>query len=377
MHNMNRVLIKRGTRLAFLALTVTSLTGCNSAFGPDNTTTSSVFKSSQSAAFEHSIAERKPIEAALVRLPRDSGQLLHLSESRYGNGLEQTIFYKGDINTFGENKVVVRLLQNKVWPRPKKSDLSLRPVTQRALAAEMGKALSGVRMQVSNVLHTNAYGPFGYALGRTAGNIHCIYGWQNLKGHGHEPWGLFTKASNRPELSLRMRICRTGVTNKQLVNLMKRVRIEADPTRALNATSVSWSSGPKSNTSALLPSYQSGGYVSQGDVANEAAAYRAQPIVRRKTRNVRKSRVVKQTKRQQRVVETTRHAGTHRVKNPTKIRVPLPPAEQPLQDFPDQRQAGVFAPVATSFPTPNASFPTRISSASRSGAALTTIVPLP
>ncbi|MEL6745332.1 MAG: cellulose biosynthesis protein BcsN, partial [Pseudomonadota bacterium] len=226
-----------------LSLACLMLAGCNQSRFPDFTTTGSVFGASKDTAYAHVLAERRPVQEAMVVMPLRAGAPLEVIQSRAGNGLKQRIVLKGDALSSGQNTIDVRMVVKRVWPKPKKEGIKTHSGSLAAIGAQMREALPGVSMRMSNEVNTNAYGPFGYALGRAPGNVRCLFGWQNVAGKGREPWGIFTKVSDRPELSVRVRICRADMNSEQLVTVLRRMRIDADPARLKTEQGVAWRAG--------------------------------------------------------------------------------------------------------------------------------------
>ncbi len=285
--------------LAFVSVAALALTGCNQALIPDLTTTGSVFGAAQSSAYEHTLSQKRPVQEAFMRLPEGGQDVIEVNETRFANGVQQNIIYRGDHSTVGENNAQVRMVLHKVWPKPKGAILKVAPTTQSAIRAEMNRAIPGVKMRFSNQLNSNPYGPFGYAIGNAGGGVRCIYGWQHLRGNGYQPWGIFTQNSKKPEMSVRLRVCRGGVTTQQLVSLMRRLRIEADPSRVQQPAAVSWNAGPGGISSTALPGAEQVGYVSdptlnyqpqgidEAPVRAVAAPKRKSPIRKSERRSVR------------------------------------------------------------------------------------------
>lgn len=263
-----------------------SLAACNQATMPDMTSTGSVFASTKAPAYQHTLAERRPVQEAFVTLPAAAGQVVEVVEFRYGNGVEQQIVLGGDFDTRGENVARVRLVVNNVWPKPVTGQLKATAPTRLALAREMRKSLSGVTMRTSNELHNNAYGPFGYALGQAGGGVQCIYGWQHLRGNGRKTsdWTIFRSESKKPELSLRLRVCRQGASSQEMVDLMRHIRIDADPARALKPGKVAWNSAPQGDLLLAVPGYQPSGYTSQPVAEPTVDLDEAEPVIRKPMR---------------------------------------------------------------------------------------------
>ena len=252
-------------KFALVICASTVLAGCNQASLPDMVTTGSVFGATKAPAYDHAIAEKRPVQEAFLKLPSGTGSVIDLTETRYANGVEQLIVYQGDFDTSGENAARVRMVVHNIWPKPTGPTLELARPSTAALRREMRQVLPNVSMRISNELHRNAYGPFGYALGRARGNVTCMYGWQEVQGEGKSAGytlPIFNKPSDKPELSIRLRVCRENARADQMVALMRRIRIEADPSAALQRRSVSWGSNVNNVLPMEMESFDAGGYQS-------------------------------------------------------------------------------------------------------------------
>jgi len=308
-----------------LSLACLMLTGCNQARFPDFTTTGSVFGTSKESAYSHALAERRPVQEAMVELPLRAGAPLEVIQSRAGNGIKQRIVLKGDALATGQNTVDVRMVVKKVWPKPRKEGIGTHGSSLGAIKAQMRRALPGIKMRMSNELNTNAYGPFGYALGRAPGNVRCLFGWQNVSGKGREPLGIFTKASQRPELSVRVRICRGDVNSEQLVAMLRRMRFDADPNRVTKPQAVSWRAGNGEDIQSFAGS-SSQGYLSQKPKVSyqpEGLTQQTKPAAVAKA-SARKNRVARKktaTRKTSPAVLPTTVASTPNVLLPTPSKV--------------------------------------------------------
>ena len=261
MADKKKTMIRSVRQFALIAASF-GLVGCNQALVPDMTSTGSIFGPAKNSAFKHTITQKRPLQEAFLHLPPSAGQMLNVTQSYHGNGVEQLIIFEGDFDTRGENAARVRMVTTKLFATKSAENISILPTSARQIRRELARVLPGVRMRISNRLHANAYGPFSYALGRAAGNVNCIYGWQNLNGSANDRWAPLRGKSAKPKLSVRLRVCRTGFSNRQLVDLMRNLRIEADPAQALRPTAVSWNAGTVTNLTTAMPQYEAGGYVS-------------------------------------------------------------------------------------------------------------------
>lgn len=256
-----------------LSIAAFGLAACNQVNLPDYGTTGSVFSAAKAPAFQHTIAEKRPVHEAFVELAPGGGNVVDVTESRYANGIEQLIVYQGDHDTRGENAARVRMV---VGPVPKNADragLTLSDISQRAIADEMRNVLPGTRMRFSGSLERNSYGPFGYAIGTGSGKTRCLYAWQKLEGEGGRNLRIpfLDIARHDPALSVRLRVCRTGVSTENLVNLMRTIRIDADPERARATSAFNWNASNReiAGDGRYLPATSAEGFRSRATVEPE------------------------------------------------------------------------------------------------------------
>lgn len=310
-----------------LSVAALALAACNQVNLPDYGSTGSVFSAAKAPAFQHTIAEKRPVHEAFVELAPGGGNVVDVTESRYANGIEQLIVYQGDHDTRGENAARVRMV---VGPVPRNADragLELSDVSQRTIAAEMRKVLPGTRMQFSGNVERNSYGPFGYASGTGHGKTRCLYAWQKLEGQGGRNLRIpfLDIARHDPALSVRLRVCRTGVSTESLVNLMRTIRIDADPAKARATSAFNWNATNRdiAGDGRYLPLTQTEGYQSRAPETNEPV--RIAPPKPKKRKVVRRK---------------PRPAPT-----PVVSQIPLPPGPT-VKAAPAHAKPAVTAPVA-------------------------------
>lgn len=88
-------------------------------------------------------------------------------------------------------------------------------ISTAAVSTSMRKALPGVPMHSSPYFVQNAYGPFGYAVGRSGPDL-CLYAWQRIRARDNAS-RLF---GERGTIQVRLRYCKTGASEAELLNAM-------------------------------------------------------------------------------------------------------------------------------------------------------------
>ena len=297
-------------------LFATTLAGCTvpSGMNPldyDRGMNTDVFGVREVAAVQHVITTDVPHSAAFVIMPSRMGTVVNVSETRAGNGVEQNIIYDAGTSGNGENRVRVRMVNNTEWPKEKAEPISLSSIKQRHLLRELRTQFPYASMNISNTLHNNSYGVFGYAV--SSAKAGCFYGWQRMRANEPSRWGFLERKSEQPEIGLRVRYCRPGATEGELVDLMRNLRVDADPAAALRANKSRWTARPvQVRSNVIPPSEQEAGYTSSPPVFSEPA--KAEPVVRQQPRR----RTVRRTVVRKAVQEQSRTFVTDKA-------VPLPP----------------------------------------------------
>ncbi len=141
--------------------------------------------------------------------------VLTVLESDYANAVEQKIILISASGRPGQNFLDVQLFG---WPTTGTFD---RGTLDNALPNmtdiwdEMDDVLQGVGMVVSPYYVENRYGPFGYAVGRYSNDL-CLYAWQRI---GEADLNA-DRTSRQDAIAIRLRLCRTGATERQLLETM-------------------------------------------------------------------------------------------------------------------------------------------------------------
>ena len=146
---------------------------------------------------------------ALARLPEAAGQVITVTQSRFGGIERQRITLTGDAGTRGENAIEIRLVPGKSKPAP----------SSATLQKEMAAAFPGRTLRLSTRLPVNAYGPFGIA----SDNSGCNYLWQDVQRSSGE--ASFFQSRQDGLAEIRVRLCRSGLTETVAVDLMQRLQL--------------------------------------------------------------------------------------------------------------------------------------------------------
>jgi hypothetical protein len=162
------------------------------------------------------LLQEVPPTAALVLPPPGSLAVVTVLERRYANALTQTVVLANDSAVSGENTIEATFF-GPVGPGAAQGDtLRWRPLDPVRISEEMIDKFPGVRMTRSPYYVQNGYGPFGYGVGRPRGGGTCLYAWQQIE----PPRNKFGEPKSRGSISLRVRLCRAGATEEDLLRFM-------------------------------------------------------------------------------------------------------------------------------------------------------------
>jgi hypothetical protein len=159
-------------------------------------------------------------EAAFVAPPVGGPSVIGVIQRTYRNAVRQSIILHTDGSVAGENTFDVTFY-GPLKAAPDAGNLKRDTGTLTEIAGEMRRKIP-LPMAVSPEYAQNSYGPFGFAFGGTAAG-RCLFAWQRI----HAQRNIFQEPSARGEISLRLRLCRRGATDAQLLAVMYGYQIVA------------------------------------------------------------------------------------------------------------------------------------------------------
>jgi hypothetical protein len=178
---------------------------------------------------------------AFVSLGPGAPADLSVIESPYANATRQTIALATHGRTPGENQLridVFGLTNPNVAPD---STLPDRPLNEADLMSEAQDALPDAPLRISTNYMQNRYGPFGYAVGRSAHGDTCVYAWQRLE----TPEQKLNIVNSRNTISIRIRICDPKAGEATLASLMMNLSVN------VRLSGGSWTPDPKELSPAI------------------------------------------------------------------------------------------------------------------------------
>jgi len=157
-----------------------------------------------------------PTEQAMA-VPEPGGPAVTaIVETSYSNATQQDVLLATSAATPGQNMLRIQIF-GPLDPKlagPEKLRAGYLPA--RNVNAEMRSLFPGVRMHTSAYYVQNNYGPFGYAVGRSASGDTCFYGWQRIASTGFTQ----TLVGNKGSIQVRLRLCDANASEARLLQAM-------------------------------------------------------------------------------------------------------------------------------------------------------------
>lgn len=159
-------------------------------------------------------------DRALARLPAEAGAVVSVTERRETDRLTQTVALAGDATARGGNRIRVVAANRDPAFTPR--------MTEERLETELAAEFPGIDMRPIGRMASAAGAPLGLASGRTGDGTTCVYGWQETRAtpHGARAGGVF--AGEDVDLSVRVRLCRQGVSEERLAALVEGLSLRGD-----------------------------------------------------------------------------------------------------------------------------------------------------
>ncbi|MCT7663590.1 cellulose biosynthesis protein BcsN [Shinella kummerowiae] len=157
-----------------------------------------------------------PATSALVLPAPGTLSIVSVIQRQYTNGIEQQVVLSTSAATSGQNFLSIQAFGPAETVAMPGGTLAFKPVLHSAIRAEIRKYFAGRPVAISSNFVRNSYGPFGYAYGRGAGDDGCLYGWQQVRSDEAER----NRMNNSGTIQIRLRVCQSGASEKDLVELM-------------------------------------------------------------------------------------------------------------------------------------------------------------
>ena len=137
-------------------------------------------------------------------------------EKHFANATEQDILLSTSARTPGQNMLRVQMFGPVDASLAGEGRLRDGYLPIGDVGYEMRQVLPGIRMQRSPFYVQNKYGPFGYAVGRSASGDTCLYGWQRITSTGATQ----TLIGNKGSIQVRLRLCDQNASEQHLLDVM-------------------------------------------------------------------------------------------------------------------------------------------------------------
>ncbi|SFV28078.1 Cellulose biosynthesis protein BcsN [Devosia crocina] len=159
---------------------------------------------------------------AMILPPPGGPAIVNVVSTTFPNAVRQDIWLATEARSTGENKISIIRFTGRGGDG---SDAALQdiPFTQVNLTEEALAAWPDSGMSVSPYYVQNAYGPFGYAIAKPANGDTCLYAWQRI-----EPLLKPSGAIDRATVIIRVQMCRRGVSEQAVLDIMYRLRLNLD-----------------------------------------------------------------------------------------------------------------------------------------------------
>lgn len=165
---------------------------------------------------------------AILALPSDAGAPGRMVEKQYANGWRQSVSLDAKQMAGNWNDLAIDIQTDEPGLQ-KGSKIPMGKPTQEGIRREILGRFPGTPMRIVGRPMSNALGPFGLAVGAGAGGMRCAFAWQwvnDLRSVGSANGGgkSFFRGKELPA-SVRMRLCRKGVTADQLASLFEQLEV--------------------------------------------------------------------------------------------------------------------------------------------------------
>jgi hypothetical protein len=155
-----------------------------------------------------------PASQAAIVPPPGGPAVIAVLQRKYQNGLTQEIALSTASATTGQNAFYVTLSKEQETVSEIDDTLRAPRLNQEIVQKEMEERVPGVDMRTSLLYVQNKYGPFGFAVGRSAAGDNCLYAWQLIEP---KEAALFVPGGS---ISVRLRLCDADATEAQLLRSM-------------------------------------------------------------------------------------------------------------------------------------------------------------
>ena len=161
----------------------------------------------------------KQTARAIASLPPEAGSINRVSQMTSANGLRQEIIYVTRAPGLPESAIDLRI---RIANAPMRDDtvVLMRP-SEAGIKSELATQFPRMAMRIVETPRSNAYGPYGLAVGRWSNGSRCLYAWQWID----DVKTGFPGQEAHP-VSLRIRLCRNGMSLDEMAGLIDRLHLD-------------------------------------------------------------------------------------------------------------------------------------------------------
>lgn len=160
-------------------------------------------------------AEVPRSRAMLVPAP-GSATVLSVLENRYTNAYVQELMLETNSSRPGQNSFKVTFVLPGATGGPGTRDLDVQNLAPDMLHAEIADKFPDMAMQISSLYVQNRYGPFGFAVGRSAIGGNCLYAWQTITRNRYAT--LIDGTGGK--IDIRLQFCDAAASDADLLEVM-------------------------------------------------------------------------------------------------------------------------------------------------------------
>ena len=173
------------------------------------------------------ISAKRTSSLAILSLPDEGPAPGKLTERQYANGWRQSVSL-GSAKTEGDWNDLSIDIQTEPPETGRGAQIPMGKPSQEGIRHEIIARFPHTAMRIVTRPMRNALGPFGLAIGADAGDMRCAFAWQWVDDIHSAAKGGGSSLGGGAPASIRMRICRTGVTADQLANQFERLEITSE-----------------------------------------------------------------------------------------------------------------------------------------------------
>ncbi|MGV3490647.1 MAG: cellulose biosynthesis protein BcsN [Devosia sp.] len=160
-----------------------------------------------------------PVADSMVTLWPGAGALRGVVETQYVNAIEQKVSIDTGRRGQGESYIKVQYFKTEA-KKVVQGGLQDVQLATMDMAGEARGTVNWADMKLSPYFVQNAYGPFGYSMGRTATGDICMYAWQRI------PPPRVASMSEWKTVNVRVLVCAYGKTEREILETMMQLHLK-------------------------------------------------------------------------------------------------------------------------------------------------------